>query len=161
MAEQINDLMHRVMTAVVGVSGLDINTLASRFWARLDNPDPDSFRILYRLIGANMNTTADQAFEKLHDYAAYTLQFIRINNASVNMNTAVGGIYTGANKTGITLVANTQTFTTLTTPAKGQAMSLIAADATGVLTADPILSLTTPQGVAATADIAILGWKAG
>lgn len=158
MAEQINDLMHRVMTSVVGVSGLDINTLASRFWARLDAPDPDSMRVLYRLIGADMNSIADQAFEKLHDYTEYTIQGIRANRASVNMTTAAGGIYTGAAKSGITLVAGTQVYTTLSTSAKGLGLTIIQADTNGVLTVDPILSLTTAQGVAATADFYITGW---
>lgn len=46
MAEQINDLMHRVMTSIVGVSSLDMNTLAARFWSRLDTADPGNYRVL-------------------------------------------------------------------------------------------------------------------
>lgn len=121
--------------------------------------DFNTFRVLYRLIGANMNSTADQPFEKLHGFSAYTLQFFRALNASINMTTAAGGIYTGAAKSGIVLVANTQVYTTLTTPAKGQALTVVAADSTGRLTADPILSLTTPQGAAATLDIYVMGWR--
>jgi len=115
------------------------------------------FMVLYQLIGANMNTTADQAFAKMHNYSAYTLQFIRVVNASISLTTAAGGVYTGAAKSGIILVAASQTFTALTTSVKGQAMTLTTNDATGRLTADPILSLTTAQGAAATCDIYVMG----
>ena len=120
--------------------------------------DFNTFRVLYRLIGANMNSTADQPFEKLHNFSAYSLQFFRAMNASVNMTTAAGGVYTGAAKSGIVLVANTQVYTTLTTSAKGQALTVVAADATGRLTADPIFSLTTAQGSAATCDLYVIGF---
>lgn len=116
------------------------------------------FVVLYQLLGADMNTTADQPFVKMHNHAAYSLQFFRAMNASINMTTAAGGVYTGAAKSGITLVAASQVYTTLTAPAKGQALTVVAADTTGRLTADPIFSLTTPQGVAATCDLYVLGF---
>lgn len=113
--------------------------------------------VLYQLIGADMNTTADQAFVKLHNYAAYTIQNIRATNASISLTTAAGGLYTGAAKSGITLIAASQNYTAGTTSAKGFNLTNTN-DTIGRLTADPILSLTTPQGAAATLDLYVYGF---
>jgi hypothetical protein len=117
------------------------------------------FFVLYQLIGADMNTTADQPFVRMHNFSAYSLQFFRAMNASINLTTVAGGVYTGAAKSGLTLVAASQVYTSLTSPSKGQALTLATGgDPVGRVTADPILSLSTPQGAPATCDIYVLGF---
>lgn len=112
---------------------------------------------LYRLIGADMNVTTDQALVKLHNYSAFVIVRFNAVNASINLTTAQGGFYTGAAKSGNTLVAATQAYTDLSTSAMGLALT---ANATGQgrQTVDPILSLTTGQGAAATADFYLIGY---
>lgn len=112
---------------------------------------------LYRLTGADMNSTADQALTKLHNYSAFVIVRFNAVNASINLTTAQGGFYTGAAKSGNTLVASTQAYTSLSSSAAGFALTATATGQ-GRQTVDPILSLTTGQGVAATADFYIIGY---
>ena len=115
-----------------------------------------------------MNITTDQAIPISVPSATYVLDSIWISNPSVSLTTAVGGFYTGASKTGVTVVANTQAYSTLTTNAAnttGNAMAATLATA-GTTTAfggptqtsavkTLYLSLTTAQGAAATADVRV------
>jgi hypothetical protein len=118
-------------------------------------------RVLFRLIGADMNVTTDQSFTKLGTFTSYIVSpgggaFARVVNASTNLNTVAGGIYDAAAKGGNALVAAAATYATLT--GSGLGMNLTAtAPGIAVLTATPILSLSTPQGGAATADFYIMG----
>jgi len=120
-------------------------------------------RLIGKLIGANMNSTADQAIT-IVDIADYpsskyiiTSTDIYVTNASISLTTAAGGIYTAASKSGA-IVSAAQTYSALTTSNK-----YIRANITGDATTDLLafstlyLSLTTPQGAAATADIYIFG----
>lgn len=118
-------------------------------------------RVLFRLISANMNSTADQAFTKLGTFTNYVVSlgggaFARVVNSSANLTTAAGGIYDAASKGGNALVAASATYSTLTGSSLGANLTATA-PAIGVLTAIPILSLTTGQGSAATADFYIFG----
>lgn len=118
-------------------------------------------RLLFRLIGANMNSTADQVFTKVGTFNSYLVSigggaFARVTNASVNLTTAAGGVYDTAAKGGNALVASGATYATLTGATLGANLTATSA-ALGVLTATPILSLTTGQGSAATADFYIYG----
>jgi hypothetical protein len=102
----------------------------------------------------NLNTTADQALT-LTLPSGYTgmyssFFFIRGNAAATS---AVGGIYTGAGKTGTQLVASTQTYTNLTAANKKQNLTLNSAD---IVSAGTVyFSLTTPHGSAATGELVL------
>lgn len=116
----------------------------------------------YGLLGsisvADFNTTADQSI--VMAASAYILRRIIVENASVNLTTAQGGIYTQAAKAGTALVASTQAYTALTAAAKFLDLTLEAVCGTDVRTeATLYFSLTTAQGVAATARLWVFGEK--
>lgn len=112
--------------------------------------------MLGALTAANFNSTADQSITIRS--ARYVVRRIVVDNASINLTTAVGGFYTGAGKAGTVIVANTQVYTALTTSAKWVDLTIAATPLTDVLTSTTIFfSLTTPQGVAATGDIRVYG----
>lgn len=116
------------------------------------------YGLLGSLIGANFNSTADQAITIQTGVSRYIIRRIIVDNASVSMATAVGGIYSNAGKAGVIIVAAGQTYTTLTTSGKFKDLTLEAIIGTDVVVATTIyFSLTTPQGVAATANIWIFG----
>lgn len=105
----------------------------------------------------NMNSTADQAIT-ISGASKYIVTSIVATNASVNLTTAVGGIYPAASKGGTALVANTQVYSALTAATKYKALTLAAGIGTDYNTeATLYISLTTPQGVAATADVLVFG----
>lgn len=114
-----------------------------------------------QLLGANFNSTADQAISVSVPSNRYRLDAITISGASVSLTTAAGGFYTGAAKSGTTLVAAGQAYSTLTAAAVNAAGSLLAATlgagaTTSMLDVSTIyLSLTTAQGAAATADVRV------
>lgn len=112
--------------------------------------------LLWSLIGANMNTTADQALTKAFSFTNHIIDRILITNASLSLSLAVGGFYTAASKGGVAIVANTQVFSGLSTATKTLAATI--ADTDLRTTTVMYLSLTTAQGSAATADIRVMGW---
>lgn len=115
------------------------------------------FSQLGSLIGANFNSTSDQAIAI--NATDYVIRRIVATNASISLTTAVGGIYAAASKT-TALVANTQVYSALTTSAKFVDLTLNALALSDRRTeATLYLSLTTPQGAAATGDIYIFGDK--
>lgn len=118
-------------------------------------------RVLFRLEGANFNTTADQPLQQVGYLGKYRINKITVLNPSLSLTTAAGGFYTGASKGGKTLVAAGQSYAALNGGATGTLLDCtLATGATGnffVAGTVPILSLTTPQGAAATADIEIEG----
>jgi hypothetical protein len=115
-------------------------------------------RLIASIIGANMNVDTDQAMTMALTPAKYIIRKIVATNASINLTTAAGGIYTAASKSGVTVVANTQVYTALTAAAKFVDLTLAAGVTADVATAATLfLSLTTPQGAAATADIYVFG----
>lgn len=114
-------------------------------------------RVLWQLTGANMNSTADQAFVKQGTFTNFLIEEIRAVNASTSLSLAVGGIYDTASKGGVPLVANTQVFSALTGSTLGVVLTM-AAKGSGLMSAAALyLALTTGQGGAATADIYIIG----
>lgn len=114
-------------------------------------------QILFSKVGANMNVVTDQALDKAWDFNDYLIERIRVVNASISLTTAAGGFYTGAGKTGITVVAAGQAYAALTDATLGIDLT-VAAAGLDVLTADALyLALTTAQGAAATADIYVFG----
>lgn len=116
-------------------------------------------RLLGVLLGANFNSTADQAIAI--SSSKYIVRTIIAVNASVSLTTAAGGIYPAAAKGGTPIVAATQAYTALTAASKFLALTLNPAaggPTTDVETATTVyLSLTTAQGAAATADVYIFG----
>lgn len=113
-------------------------------------------RLIGRLNSANMNTTADQAISM--SAGKYIIRRISVLNASTSLTTCVGGFYTGAGKTGTTLIAATQVYTTLTGSTKYLDLTLASAPTTDILTVSSLFfALTTGQGGAATADIYLFG----
>lgn len=114
-------------------------------------------QMLFSLISANMNATTDQSFRKLGDWGSYLITRIRCWNASTNLDTAAGGIYTAASKGGNAIVANSQAYTALDASTKGLDLTIAAIGLGGQTVNPPILSLTTAQGAAATANFAIFG----
>lgn len=112
--------------------------------------------LLGSLIGADMNSTSDQAIYL--NASKYVIRKIVVTNASTSLTTAVGGIYTAASKGGTDIVAASQVYTALTSSSKFLDLTLEAEAGTDIFTQMPLyLSLTTPQGAAATADIHIYG----
>lgn len=112
--------------------------------------------LLAVLRGANMNTTSDQPLTL--GPKNYVVRRVVVTNASISLTSAVGGIYTGAGKTGTQLVPAGQSYAALIDSTKYVTTSLGAAVATDTFINGTIFfSLTTPQGAAATADIYIYG----
>jgi hypothetical protein len=119
--------------------------------------------LIGRLVGANMNSTADQSIPMLiAANQSYTPTAVVVRNCSVSLTTAAGSFYSAASKGGTTLAGSgaTQAFTGCTaTGLTGQTIAATPAGGNVVLPAStpPILSLTTAQGAAATADIYVYG----
>jgi hypothetical protein len=106
------------------------------------------------LIGADFNSTGDQAISGFP--ASYIIRRITATNASLNLTTAQGGLYTGAGKTGVTIVAAGQVYTALTAAGKFVDLTLAAGVTGDRMTATTIyFALTTAQGAAATGDVLV------
>lgn len=111
---------------------------------------------LFQLLTANMNSTADQALTKLLGFTNFLITRVRVVNASTSLTTVAGGIYSATSKGGNAVVAAAQTYAALTGSTLGMELTL-AAVGLAVQTTSPILSLTTGQGGAATADFYFFG----
>jgi hypothetical protein len=78
----------------------------------------------------------------------------------LSLTTAVGGIYPAASKGGTAVVANSQAYSGLTAATKFVDLTIASGYTSGgdILTVKNLfLSLTTPQGGAATADVYVYG----
>jgi hypothetical protein len=119
---------------------------------------PIGYALLGQLIGANMNSTADQAIQMLA--SNYIPDKIVVRNASISLTLSAGGIYTATSKGGTAVVSAAQVYSGLTS--SGKFILPTIASLTDIVTAATLyLSLTTAQGSAATADILIFGLKLG
>lgn len=119
---------------------------------------PYQYKMLGILQTANFNTTADQAIA-IGGAQKYIIDKIIVTNVSTTLavSAAAGGFYTGAGKTGTTIVAAAQVYTALTGATKFTALTM--ALTTDSLTAQTIyFALTTGNGSAATADIYVYGY---
>lgn len=117
---------------------------------------PGANILLGFLSAANMNSTADQAIAI--GAAKYIVRRAVVYGASLSLTLAVGGIYTGAGKTGNAIVAATQVYSGLTGATKFLDLTLASIAPTDYLTASSLfLALTTAQGAAATANVAVFG----
>jgi hypothetical protein len=110
----------------------------------------------------NFNSTADQAvpIQFPPGYTKYVVTGMVAYNPSTSLTTAAGGLYNATSKpAGGILVAAAQVYTALTAAGKFLSATLAALAGTDIQTATILyLSLTIAQGVAATADVAILGY---
>lgn len=109
-----------------------------------------AFVLLGSLIGADFSITTDQPISiNIGTGGAYIVRRVTFTNASVSMTAAVGGIYTGAGKTGNQIVAATFAYAPLTTSSKyvdGTLGGGAAGASTDIQTAQTLfLSLTTAQ----------------
>jgi len=130
---------------------------------KVGNALPNQFGgiLLGKLIGANMNSTADQQITMLDNPSKFILRRIVVTNASISLTTAAGGVYTAASKGGTAVVAAAQAYSSLTTSALflDLTLSTTGSASTTVKSSIPnlYLSLTTAQGAAATADVYVYG----
>ena len=128
---------------------------------------PTADRVIASLRSANFNTTNDQPIAIPARISAFVLTGIIITKASISLTTAVGGFYSAASKGGTPIVAASEIYTGLTTTSALMRAALTSfGQNTRFSTAnlsmiggymDIWFSLTTPQGVAATADIYLVG----
>jgi hypothetical protein len=114
-------------------------------------------QVLFKLAGANLQLTTDQPFAVVYTGSAYLVTgvFARQRSGAASIACA-GGIYDAAAKGGNAIVSAAQSWVTL---ASGVIVSatLAALTSTMLLTATPILSLTTGSTGACSADLYILG----
>lgn len=131
-----------------------------------------SNKVLAVQFGANFNTTFDQPLILPQPITVFQLTGIVVTNASISLTIAVGGFYTEALKSGSQIVSASQTYSVLSSPnllmqpalttfaqtARFSAANLaILAGANNQNGLAIYFSLTTPQGVQATADIYAIG----
>jgi hypothetical protein len=112
--------------------------------------------LLFSLAAANMNSTADQALTKLLGFTNFLITRVRVAGSTGNLTTAAGGIYSAAAKGGNAIVAAAQVYARSPDRTLGMELTL-AAVGLAVQTTSPILSLTTGQGSAMTADFYVFG----
>lgn len=128
---------------------------------------PVGQRVLASLRGANFNTTGDQPIVVPNNITAFQLTGIVVTNAGLNLTVAAGGFYPQAAKGGTPIVAAAQVYSALssatallqaTITSFGQNTRFSAANLGSVAGLLAIwLSLTTPQGLTATADAYLIG----
>lgn len=121
----------------------------------IGNLGDQAIRCLGQIRGANANSTLDQAI-LINNSVKFAITAIVYTNASISLTTASGGLYTGAGKTGTTIVTNAAlsgltSGTVVTYPTVASLATL--------LTAQTIyFALTTAQGAAATVDVYVYGY---
>lgn len=112
---------------------------------------------LFVLNAANMNSTADQQFNQMFPFSKYVVSFVVAANPTASITTAAGGIYTAASKGGSAIIPASQVYSGLKT-ASDAINPQVATSGQELLSQSGVyLSLTTPQGSAATADLFIMG----
>ena len=163
----INPVVGDDTLAGFSVGSMWFNTTTGMAWLCIDAtagaaqwvPLMGGETMLGHIKAANMNSTADQAFTM--NVPATAIKFgiskILVTNPSISLTTAAGGVYDTASKGGNAIVANTQVYTALTAATKLLALTIAAAGSGNTFSVAPILSLTTAQGAAATADFYLFG----
>lgn len=116
---------------------------------------PFEFRCIGSKLNCDFNSTADQLIPFVVS-GRMSIEFIIFVWKSGTPTAAVGGVYSGAGKTGTQYVTAAQVYTALT----GAGTALQVAPGTfGIVTspAGIYLSLTTPAGAAAVCDVFVQG----
>ena len=126
-----------------------------------------------QLYGANFNVVTDQPITISVPSGIWMLDSIEVDEVypaqtAVSLTTAQGGVYTGAGKTGVTLVASTQAYSTITnatantisnamlmTMATGATTTVFQGFAQASKVSTIYFALTTGQGAAAAANIRV------
>lgn len=119
-------------------------------------PNLGTYTTLFRLIGADMNSTTDQALVPAMNFSKYIPILVLATNASTAILLSTGGIYTGASKGGTAIVAAAQAWTGLTSTTKVIYPS-VAVAGQALFTGGLFLSLTAAMGAPGTADIYVMG----
>jgi hypothetical protein len=109
--------------------------------------------LLFTLSGANFNTTADQQFTPNFNGKCRLKRIVALNTSVNGMSTAAGGVYTAASKGGSAIVAAGQVYTGLTNALTALELTIALPNLVLAAGTPLILSLTTPQGGTATADL--------
>lgn len=122
-----------------------------------------SQKVLAMLGTADFNDTNDQPLLLPSTMTAFMLTGLLVTNAPVSLTTAVGGFYPQAFKAGTPLVGAFQVYSFLTSASLLLSCTLAAPVPTTRYSRTSLpdwaiyLSLTTPQGQAATADVYAIG----
>lgn len=113
---------------------------------------------LFVLRNANMTLATDQAFSKLFSGTSYVVSGVfAVCKTGAFGVACIGGVYTGAGKTGDALLAAAQSFAGLTAAGTVASAPLANVLQTKSSTATPFLSLTTGNTGALTADLFVTG----
>ena len=119
---------------------------------------PNSSQTLYVIRAADLTLTTDQAFTKVFAGTNYIVSNIFAVRKSGAFGVAcLGGVYTGAAKSADVVVAAVQSWASLTGANTAATANLANLLQTKALNLPPILSLTTGNTGALTADIFIVG----
>lgn len=119
-------------------------------------PAPNGLQLLYVLRGANMTLATDQTFIKVGQFTNYVpTNVVAVWRLGAFGTACAGGIYTAAAKGGTAIVAAGQSYAALT--AVGTAVNATIAATSNYFNVTPILSLTTGNTGALTADFYIFG----
>ena len=124
-------------------------------------------QVLASLTQADFNSTSDQAIALPSTLNYFQLTSIIVAGASLSLDTAVGGFYPEASKTGSAIVANSQVYSSLTGSTLLLACTLTSYAQTAYFSRSQLadwaiyFSLTTAQGAAATASIFVTGIPLG
>lgn len=116
-------------------------------------------RVLFAGRSLDFQSTADQALTKQFDGTNYVVTDViatRQSGASSVLN--VGGVYTGASKSGSAIVGAAQSWLGLSGISKAVKSTLAAVAGTDVLSSGTMfLSLTTGSATAVTANVFVIG----
>ena len=113
-------------------------------------------RVIFRLMNADLNSTADQIFIPAFTFTTFIIREILVTQASGAISLATGGIYTAASKGGTAIVSAAQSWSGLTSSVKTVTPTL-GGTATDLRTGSLYLSLTAAMGSAGTANFFIMG----
>lgn len=113
---------------------------------------------LFILRNADMTVTTDQAFARLGSFSSFIVtNVIAVRRTGAFGVACLGGIYTGASKSGSALLAAAQSWSLMTGAGSAQTAALANLLQSVAATATPFLSLTTGNTGALTADLFISG----
>lgn len=143
------------------VAGQDVTDLQAQGCFLIDPPPTE---LLFKLIGANFNSggagaTGDQLMTPVFSYTKYKFRIRRItvDNASISLTTAAGGVYTAAGKTGSIIVAAGQVYSSLTTALLALDLTMNLPNLVNPAGTPLYFSLSTAQGATATGDVRAYG----
>lgn len=119
--------------------------------------------VLAVLLGANFNTTNDQAIPLPDTITKFNLTRIIVTNPSLSLTTASGGFYPQPSKGGTAIVSAAQAYSTLTAASKllnptlSSTANTTVYDSTILTSFSIYFALSVAQGAAATGDIYLCG----